>query len=56
MFGPSPCPGHYPRRWANMAFADFCPVTHQVTLKGAMKLLVAGAAHCSFIITVGNSQ
>jgi len=27
VFGPSPCPGHYPGRWATMASADFCPIT-----------------------------
>jgi len=39
-FSPSPCPGHYSRRLATMASADFCSVTRQVTLKGAMKLLL----------------
>ena len=27
VFGPSPCPGHYPGRWATTASADFCPIT-----------------------------
>ncbi len=30
MFGPSPCPGHYARRWATMASADFWPITPRV--------------------------
>ena len=34
-FGPSPCPGHYPRHWANMASADSCLFTTQVALHGA---------------------
>jgi hypothetical protein len=36
-FSPSPCPGHYPRHLATMASADFCFITRQVTLQGAMK-------------------
>ena len=34
-FGPSPCPGHYPRHWANTASADSCLFTTQVALHGA---------------------
>ena len=41
VFGPSPCPGHYPGRWATMASADFCPITRQVALSGAMRNLLA---------------
>jgi len=40
MFGPSPCPGHYPRHLATMTSADFCSITCQVTLKGAMTILL----------------
>jgi hypothetical protein len=40
MFCPSPCPGHYSRHLATMTSADFCPVTKQVTLKGAMEPLL----------------
>ncbi|MCD4721893.1 MAG: hypothetical protein K8S13_18840, partial [Desulfobacula sp.] len=40
MFCPSPCPGHYPRHLATMTSADFCPITCQVTLIGAMKSLL----------------
>ncbi len=36
MFGPSPCPGYYSRHLATMTSADFCSITCQVTLTGAM--------------------
>ena len=39
-FGPSPCPRHYPGRWATMTSADFCLITRQVTLKGAIRILL----------------
>jgi hypothetical protein len=35
MFGPSPCPGHYSRRWATMASADFCLITPFIAERGA---------------------
>ncbi|MFC1819602.1 hypothetical protein ACFLZG_00755 [Thermodesulfobacteriota bacterium] len=40
MFGPSPCPGHYPRRLATMTSADFCPITLHVAIKCAIPLTV----------------
>ena len=39
-FAPSPCPGHYSGRWATMASADFCLITRQVALQGAMRILL----------------
>ena len=52
MFGPSPCPGHYSGRWATMASADFCPITRQVALQGAMRvLLVLLPIVCSYPAT-----
>ena len=42
-FGPSPCPGYYPRHWANMASADSCLFTTQVALHGAGKIPVLSA-------------
>jgi len=35
MFGPSPCPGNYSRRWATMASADFCLITVLIADNGA---------------------
>ena len=52
VFGPSPCPGHYSGRWATMASADFCPITRQVALQGAMRvLLVLLPIVCSYPAT-----
>jgi len=39
MFGPLPCPRHYPRHWATMASADFCPITPRIAPRHAMSLL-----------------
>jgi len=36
MFSPSPCPGHYSRRWATMASADFCILTLPISQRGAI--------------------
>ncbi|MCG2743297.1 MAG: hypothetical protein L6271_05120 [Desulfobacteraceae bacterium] len=39
MFGPSPCPGHYPRRWATMASDDSCFLTRRITPHDAAQLV-----------------